>query len=391
MAPHEILVKNTRLQVLFELSDDSIECSIVLKQFLSDKSFIQCILPKATMSKKNILISFISLLTLGLFINIGFSLNKSTNDSSEKNYTITNTTTGEEQNQIEVSIKYHNKMIYYVDEPIIVEFQITNRGYDPFLFITSFNKIFTFDFDVLTTTNRKIEHSKEYIIQSTQFEPVLSDEITLKRDEVYGVRIDLSRWFDLRDPGDYVIRGVFYPNLKTGSVDDIKLYSRNELYLTLNPPFSEEVKKKKEIEEIKKLKAESLPPYDVVNYMLKALQERDFEKYFLFIKFEKFIMQFQNSSKKYMEARDIDKPAVIEEFKQYLMGKNRLEAIPFSETIPADYDILRTVVEKRDAVVTVIETFKYINLVEKKQYTYYLHLYGDKWLLESYSVVNISE
>lgn len=339
------------------------------------------------MSKKNILIVFIVLLTPGLFINIGFSLNKNTNDFSEKSYT----TPDEEQTRIEVIIKYYNKMIYYVNEPIIVEFQITNRGYDPFLFITSFNKIFTFDFDVLTETNRKVEHSKEYIIQSTQFEPVLSDEITLKRDEVYGVRIDLNRWFDLTDPGEYIIRGIFYPNLKTGSADDIKLYSQNELFLTLNPPFSEEVKKKKEIEEIKRLKAESLPPYDVVNYMLKALQERDFEKYFLFIKFDKFIMQFQNSRKKYMEARDIDKPAVIEEFKQYLMGKNRLEAIPFSETIPADYDILRTVVEKRNAIVTVIETFKYINLIEKKQYTYYLHLYGDRWLLENYSVVNISE
>jgi hypothetical protein len=167
------------------------------------------------------------------------------------------------------------------------------------------------------------------------------------------------------------------------------MYTENELFLTLNPPFEKQVQKKRELEEIKKLKAENLPPYDVVKYLLKALQARDYERYFLYIKFDKFIMQFSTAKEKYIAAHDIDKPAVIEEFKQYLQGRNRLEDVPFSETIPADFDIERTVIEKRNATVTVVETFKYLQLIEKKRYTYYLHLYGEKWLLESYSVVNI--
>lgn len=339
-----------------------------------------------TDKKKRDIFIIILLGVLSLCINIGFSLNN-TNDSPEKSVGFQ----PENQLQIDLLIKYYNRIIYYVNEPVIIEFQIVNRGTVPFLFITSFNKVFTFDFNVMTTTNRKVEHSREYIIQSTQFEPVLSDEITLKTDEVYGVRIDISRWFDLSVPGEYLISGIFYPNLKTGSEGDVRLYSENELYLNLNPPFSEAVKRRKEIEEVQRLKAESFPPYEVIDYLLRALQAKDFEKYFLFIKFDKFIMQFQNARKNYIAAKDIDKPSVIEEFKQYLMGNNRLETIPFSETIPADYEIVRTVVEKRDAVVTVIETFKYINLIEKKQYTYHLHLYGDKWLMENYSVVNISK
>jgi hypothetical protein len=290
-----------------------------------------------------------------------------------------------------VFIKYYNKEIYYVDRPIIVEFQIINNWIDPFLFITSFNKAFTFDFEIRTSTNRLIEHSPNYTIRTTQFEPILNDEIILKNNEVYGVRIDVSNWFDLRESGEYLIRGVFYPNLKTGALDDIHIYSENELYLNLNPPITEKLQRIMEVEEIRRLKAESLPPYEVVNFLLHALQERDFEKYFLYINFESFIQQFNNSRTLYRDAPDKNKPAIIEEFKGYLMGMNNLEDVPFSETIPADYEIERTLIEKREAIVTVVETFKFLNLVERKRYTYKLHLYGDKWLLDNYSVVNIGK
>jgi hypothetical protein len=173
-----------------------------------------------------------------------------------------------------VFIKYYNKEIYYVDRPIIVEFQIINNRIDPFLFITSFNKAFTFDFEIRTSTNRLIEHSPNYTIRTTQFEPILNDEIILKNNEVYGVRIDVSNWFDLRESGEYLIRGVFYPNLKTGALDDIHIYSENELYLNLNPPITEKLQRIMEVEEIRRLKAESLPPYEVVNFLLRALQVR---------------------------------------------------------------------------------------------------------------------
>ncbi len=319
------------------------------------------------------------LLMIFFCINIGFS-------QDIKNYSGTNSA---KPTDIGVSLKYHNKQMYFVNRPIIVEFQIVNRGYSPFLFITSYNKMFTFDFEILKPTHREVAHSREYTVRTTQFEPILNDEIALKNNEEYGVRIDISRWFDLNEPGEYLIKGVFYPHLKTGADDDIRIYTENELFLTLNPPFEEQVQKARELEEIKKMKAENLPPYDVIKALLQALQTRDYERYFLYIKFDKFILQFSRAREKYIAAHDIDKPAVIGEFKQYLEGLNRLEEVPFSETIPADFDIEKTVIEKRNATVTVIETFKYLQLVEKKRYTYYLHLYGDKWLLESYSVVNI--
>ena len=71
------------------------------------------------------------------------------------------------------------------------------------------------------------------------------------------------------------------------------------------------------------------------------------------------------------------------------MNENRLEEIPYSEAVPADFEIERTVVESRDAQVSVVQTFKYLGVVEMKRYTYTLHLYGDMWLVEGYTVVNM--
>jgi len=288
---------------------------------------------------------------------------------------------------IDVSIKYFNKQIYHVGDPIVVEFNVVNTSRDPFLFISSFRKIFTFDFEVYTRTNRTVEHSKEYIIQRRQFQPVMNDEITLKHHEVYGARIDISTWFDLTEPGEYIIRGEFYPNLITDN--EYMFFSKNELYLNLKPPYTEEIREKERIEEMETLKRKSLPPYEVVDFILRSLMEKDFEKYFLYIKMEKFIMQFSNAKKQYLEAKDIDKPIVIETFKEYLKGKNTLENVPFDETIPTDFEIERTVIEKNNAEVTVLEYFEYGRVTETKRYTYYLHLYGDKWLVENYDVVNI--
>jgi len=328
--------------------------------------------------RKHTRLFFLFCIPLLLIFNIGFS--------QEYQNTEQDTALSDD---IDVFIRYHDRDMYYVGSPVIVEFRIANRGSEPYLFLTSFNKMFTFDFEILTGTNRSIPHSRKYIVETTQFEPVLNDEINLKRDEIYGARINISEWFDLTMPGEYVIRGVFYPSLNTGSPLDVKVFSSNELSLQLNPPYEEQRRQEVEIEEIRKLKAEKLPPYDVVGSMLGALQEKDFDKYFLYIRFDKFILQFSNARKLYLDAHDIDKPGIIAEFKSYLRGENRLEAIPYSEAVPSDFEVERTVVEKRDARVTVVQTFKYLGVVQKKRYIYNLHLYNDKWLVEGYTVTNM--
>ncbi len=327
-----------------------------------------------------ILVLLITLLHVSY--SIGFS-QEYTNGSNEPAW--------QSGKNIQVTITYYNRRIYYVDSPVWVEFQIVNRSFEPFLFHNADFKLFTFDFQVRTRVNREVEHSRRYVVDYHHRQPILYNEVTLKHNEVYGARIDISRWFDLDQPGEYVIRGVFYPKLHAGSVSDERIYSENELSLQLKPPYSEEIRRLEKQEQLARLEAEDLPPYRVVETMLKALQEEDFGTFFLYVKFDRFIQQFTNAWVRYRAARDADKPEVIERFKEYLRGEYPLEDMPFSEEfIPVDFEIQRTVIDnqKRDAEVTVLETFRYRNLYETKRYTYHLHRYGDLWMLESYTVVN---
>ncbi len=327
------------------------------------------------MCKSSLKKLFLSALFILIFcISIGYSQN--------------NTKQLDKYSSIEVSIRFYDEQIYYLGDPIIVEFQIVNNGRDPYLFITSFKKIFTFDFDISSMTKKKVMHSNSYMIERRKYEPIFNDEIILKRNEVYGVRINIGEWFDFKESGEFVIKGILYPNLITESGNVI--VTEKELYLNLNPPYTEIVREQQREKEILRLKTEKFPPYKVVELMLNALMAGDFEKYFLHINFEKFIHQFNNAERKYVGAKDIDKPSVIEELKNYIKAENTLESVPYSDTVPVDFEIVKTVIEKTDAQVTVIETFKYINLIEKKKYTYYLHLYADKWLFEQYDVVNIA-
>jgi len=298
------------------------------------------------------------------------------------------TTKYSEGNNIEVKIKFYNKNLYQIGKPIIVEIKITNLGQFPFTFFNADEKIFTYDFDVRTMSNRPVEHSKIYAIRRYQSKAIFYNEITLKQNESHSARINISEWFDFEKPGEYLIRGIFFPKLITDA-EGIQIKSSNELLLELHPRYTEEIEKVVEVEKRKKLEAKPLPPYEVVGFLLDSLMNKDFESYFMYINFDRFIMQFENARKKYINAPDAKKPEVIEELKNYIRGKNELESIPFSQTIPNDYEIEKTIIEKSDAEVRVIETFILGRLVEKKRYTYYLHKYGDLWLLEGYRVVNL--
>ena len=116
--------------------------------------------------------------------------------------------------------------------------------------------------------------------------------------------------------------------------------------------------------------------------MLIALQNDDLDTYFLFVRFEEFILQIENAGNKYKLADFKDKPYIIENvFKPYLRGivpagEEPLEGLPFSEHVPNIFELVDTNIQWRDktATVKVLETFKYGTLQEKKEYTSITHL-----------------
>ena len=85
-------------------------------------------------------LSIVVISFLFICINIGYSQHKTTNS------------------KVDVTIKFYNKQIYYMNRPIVVEFQIVNRTVNPYLFISSYKKLYTFDFEIFTRTNCFYNH-----------------------------------------------------------------------------------------------------------------------------------------------------------------------------------------------------------------------------------------
>jgi hypothetical protein len=218
------------------------------------------------------------------------------------------------------------------------------------------------------------------------------DEIVLKPNEVYGIRINIGEWFDFQQHGSYEIQGVFFPGLKTGR----KRLLSNILYLDLRPPYTEEIRIAEKERERSEMQIRDLAPYEVVEQMLISLQNADFETYFLFLKLDEFILQFENAGNMYRRASFRDKPLIIEnQFKPYLRGvdtggKEPLEEIPFSEHVPNMFEITETNIDWRDkkTTVKVLETFIYGTLREDKEYTYYLQLFDERWKVTGYEITN---
>ena len=339
--------------------------------------------------KSACLFLLISVLFLGVY-NIGFSQDNTNRTLQQLALLDDEYCSGD----LSVSIQFYNRSIYHVGDEIIIEFKIINTGLEPCPFYTAFNPMFTFDFDIRTTRNRSVVHSRYYTINTTQFEPFMIDEIVLKPNEVYGIRINITEWFDLQQHGTYEIRGIFFPGLKTGSR---KIFS-NVLPLDLRPSYTDEIRVAEKERERSELQVENLAPYEVVEHMLTALQNDDFETYFIFMKFDEFILQFEHAGNRYRRADFRNKPLVIEnEFKPYLKGivpdtGEPLEEIPFSEHVPNLFEILETNIQWRDgtATVTVLETFTYGTLQEEKEYTYYLRLYNERWKVTGYDITNKS-
>ena len=78
---------------------------------------------------------------------------------------------------------------------------------------------------------------------------------------------------------------------------------------------------------------------------------------------------------------------MIEDYKELL----KLKEIDEIAVVPHEYKIVHTEYTPTEATVEVIESFKYLEYIERKLYTYYLHRIGDKWFIYDYKILNMKD
>ncbi|AEJ61469.1 hypothetical protein Spith_1199 [Spirochaeta thermophila DSM 6578] len=286
---------------------------------------------------------------------------------------------------LEFSIRLYNQRIYYPDSPIQIKITLTNAGARDISFKIADQRIHSFGFDMRTISNTRVPESEFFITHRIQNQPVFYRTITLLPGEEYAIVEDLKDYCAVTEPGVYVIQGLFYPDLYAASSTPIR---SNRLILTVHPPMDtlEEAGVRVETQTGEVLKAQPLPPDEVVRTVIEARQKGQWERFFLFIDLEALYTRDRTRRQRYLNAAEEDRIRLLEEFKKGLTQQVVDQDIVL---IPQEFEIVKTEYTSREGSVRVIEKFRYPTYTEVKEYTYSLQKRDGIWYIVDYTVQNL--
>ncbi len=287
---------------------------------------------------------------------------------------------------IEFSIRFYDKEIYFPDSRIYLRAELYNNSPETYRFKVSPERVFNIDFEVKTLSNETLEHSKEFIIDKTSDQPVFYREYSLEPGERYAVVEDLTRYVSIRIPGVYLVKAHYHPELSIGPVPPS--IPSNSLTLSVQPGSSE-VGPTIIIDRDTGLELQQLPipPDEVIDYLLKARQKGDWNKFFLYIDLERLYLRDRGREESYIRRMsDAERRAALLAYRTSLTQATTIDDLLL---IPREFEIIKTIYTQTDASVLAIEKFAHPDFTEIRQYTYYLSKRDRIWLLENYEVKNL--
>jgi hypothetical protein len=287
---------------------------------------------------------------------------------------------------ISFTIRYYDKKIYTTESDIFLKLMITNNSGDIFRFKIAENRVFNLDFDIRSLSNRVLTHSEKFIIDRNSNQAMFYREVSLLPGEEYAVIENLSNFIVIDQSGSYILTAVFYPNLFYTQTSDFVTSNRLNLSVRQAMGEMEEIKARIDESTGEILRRESLGPDKVVEYILKARQLEQWEKFFLYIDLESLLIRNRDREEKYKRLSEPDRLLMIEDFKNEL--KTRVVDTDIV-VIPSEFEIIKTSYTPNSGTVQVLEKFRYSDYTEVKRYTYFLQKKDEIWYISNYDVRNI--
>jgi len=276
------------------------------------------------------------------------------------------------------------KQNYLSDEAIKMNFSIINMSGSEQTFILSdiFNQ--SISLELRTSQNELVSMYPEVEAQmNTAFaNPSLYRRLMLTKGESYSKILDLRDFYPIDKQGTYYIKVNFYPN-----PDDKRKFYTSEFISFFHTPSTivqrkindTLTKRKLELQKISKLL-----PNEIIASLFDSQLLKDWEKFLLYIDFERLINSFDNYAQQYNKADNgISKLDIIEQFKRFLTTYWDIPIIA--------YDIKETIIKDDTAYVTieVTESISYIS--RRLRYVFTLYKTGNNtWLIEDYSVLSLN-
>ncbi|MDR2193807.1 MAG: hypothetical protein LBP19_04990 [Treponema sp.] len=326
-----------------------------------------------------------------------------------KNYTLTAillalaiTASAQTNPQIDVSIRFYDKKIYYVqsahNDPVYVQITIANKSPAPFYFKLADDRMFSVDFDVRTSANRTLQQTEYLMRKRATVQQVFFRSVLIEPGESFSFIEDVRSYAMLSEAGTFVVQAKLYPDLykpprtaagqQTVSTTPPPLVS-NRLALNIRPPSilgSDGLPVAMDVETNAILVREALPPDSMISYMLTARQKSQWEKFFLYMDIEAMVRRDETRKRRWLAESEEGRQRMVARYREELQNNVIDTDIVM---IPMRFEIKRTTYGEEEGTVTVMEWFQIGSYVEKKQYVYTIQRKDDIWTVVNYTVQNM--
>jgi hypothetical protein len=287
--------------------------------------------------------------------------------------------------EIGFSIHFFDKRIYFPGDPVPVKVTLMNDSAETYHFKLADDKMYSLRFELRNTANRQIPASDSFIRKQSLNQPVFFRELSLEPGEEYSFIEDAASYLSIGDSGSYTLVCRFFPELLRTETK-VPGIASNGLMLSMRPrsgvsPVAEMVTE--EARDI--LKAQKLPPDEVVQRTIEARQKGLWSEFFLYFDLEGLLKRDPARNAAYVRESDEGRIRLLERFKADLMREVVDSDII---TIPFDFTVLDTKYTPSSGQVRVLERFQHPGYFLKKEYTYYLKRSDDVWYIDDYSIVN---
>ncbi|MCL2266925.1 MAG: hypothetical protein FWC17_04065 [Treponema sp.] len=289
------------------------------------------------------------------------------------------------QGQVEFNIRFYDRQVYYVESyPIYVQITITNNSPYTYRFKLADDRVFSIDFDIRTMTNRALPLSDSLIRKRNQNNNVFFREISIESGESFSFTEDLREYISFSQPGSYRVRAFIYPELYRSVL--VPAIETNYLSLSIRPeliPGPDGIPLDIDTATGAVLVRQSLPPDEVVTYMITARQQSQWERFFLYLDPEAMLQRDAYQRRRYLSENEAGRRTMLETYKRNLQNAVIDEDI---SVIPTSFSIIRTEYNNYQATVIAVLRFRHTSFTELRQYSYFLERRDNIWIIVDYSV-----
>ncbi|MCX7025635.1 MAG: hypothetical protein NT080_13620 [Spirochaetes bacterium] len=287
--------------------------------------------------------------------------------------------------QATTTIRFYDKRVYYTDDPVFVKITILNDSPLPFRFKLAENRVFSLWFEGRTMTNRALERGDSYKRTISSSEAVYYRDILLEPGEEYSFVEDVRSYLAIPGAGAYTIACFFSPELARNSPYQVPLKS-NILTLNVRPGLSgTELAETVSAETGEIIKAERIPPDEVVRRSLVARQRNRWNEFFVYLDLESLLQRDPEKKRIYDHESDDGRRRMLDRYRNDL---ERRVVDSDIVVIPDEFRIIETKYTETIGSVRVLEKFRYDGFTMIKEYGYELRRRDDIWYIVGYTVVN---